>query len=87
MNLPTQQVGSVANMQTNDITTTEGHGEKLNLASRPGGGNNGLASKRNFSAPPGRLAKKQWKTAFLKAKELPDPWEGYAVCTVSHLCT
>ena len=37
----------------------------------------GLASRRNFSAPPGKLARRQWRTAALKAKELPDPWEGY----------
>ena len=40
----------------------------------PLGGGDSMAKKRNYSAP---FAKKQWRTAALKAKSLPDPWEGY----------
>ena len=63
----------MSDVSSNDIPP-EGGGEELEL---PPGVSDGLASNRNFSAPPGKLAKKQWRTAALKAKELPDPWEGY----------
>ena len=54
-----------------NLLTNEGSSGKLNPV--PGAGSGvGLASKRNLSA---KLAK--WRTAALKAKELPDPWEGY----------
>ena len=44
----------------------------------PLGGSIGMAKKRNFSAPGASgLAKKQWKTAVLKIKNLTDPWKGY----------
>ena len=33
--------------------------------------------KRTLSAPSGAFAKKQWKAAALKIKDMPDPWEGY----------
>jgi elongation factor 2 kinase len=46
-----------------NLLTTEGSSEKSNQV------------QRNLSAPQGKLAK--WRTAALKAKELPDPWEGY----------
>lgn len=53
------------------------NGGLQNQKSQPPGG---MASKRNFSAPHGAFAKKQWRAAILKLKSLPDPWEGLVLC-------
>ena len=37
----------------------------------------GGAPKRTLSAPSGAFAKKQWKAAVLKVKDMRDPWEGF----------
>ena len=56
-----------------DEAITEGAIEELDQSR----GVVGMATKRNQSAPPtGRMAKRQWKTAVLRARDLPDPWEG-----------
>ena len=62
-----------------DHVATDGGFERPKL-SAPLGCGEGMSSKRNFSAPSGALAKKQWKAAALKIKALPDPWEGLVQC-------
>ena len=74
----TSTTGRPYHHSTGDFRTNDDGGPGSKVSVPPPGGSGGMAKKRNFSAPGGSgLARKQWRAAVMKIKNLTDPWKGY----------